>query len=271
MQRSRKTLDERLISLLLSNQQPLFPPAARPCTRADCSGSERRVDHLSSRSESGHTHRSKIGSVAKEGKGTQPNFRPCLGIRAENISCDAPITLPMRVLQTAPLLRHAATNAVSRTSIVTADLVDDLKYQLSNADPDSRLARDLFENPVAAAYLVVLALFGGGLAYLLYLDSQAKAKREAALREQEMVIAQFREQGLEEEAKVMEKDLRRERKANMPAPEKPKGLQAPVFAEDEGGNRFLRRQKPRTEEAREAQREKRKKRKGKRANRPGGR
>lgn len=172
----------------------------------------------------------------------------------------------MRVLATAPLLRHAAVSTVARTSVVTADVLDDLKYQLSNADPDSRPARDLVENPVAAAYLLVLALFGGGLAYLLYLDTQANARREAALREQEDVIAQFRAQGLEEEAAVMEKDLKRERKSNAPAKEKPKGLQAPIFAEDEGGNRFMKRQAPKGKEARKERKKKRKS-----PNRPGNR
>ena len=56
-------------------------------------------------------------------------------------------------------------------------------------------ARDLIENPVAAAYLVVLALFGAGLAYLLYVDTQAKAKKEAAFQEQREAAMMLREQG----------------------------------------------------------------------------
>jgi hypothetical protein len=172
----------------------------------------------------------------------------------------------MRMLSTAPLLRHAAMSTVSRTSTLTADVLDDLKYQLSNADPESRPARDLVENPVASAYLLVLALFGGGLAYLLYLDTQANARREAALREQEEVIAQFRAQGLEKEAAVMEKDLKRERKPKTPPKEEAKGLQGPIFAEDDGGNRFMKRQAPKGKEARKERKKKRRS-----PNRPGNR
>ena len=115
---------------------------------------------------------------------------------------------------------------------------------------------------VAAAYLLVLALFGGGLAYLLYLDTQANARREAALREQEDAIAMMREQGAlsDEAAKVLQKDLKREKRG----PKKePKGLEGPIFAEDDPGNRFERRQ------GREAAKKARKKKQGKRkASRP---
>ena len=149
-----------------------------------------------------------------------------------------------------------------------ADILDELKYQLSNSDEGSRPARDLVENPVAAAYLVVLALFGGGLAYLLWLDTQASAKREAALREQEAAIAMMREQGFEEEAAVLAKDLKAERK---PKPKPPPGM-GPMdkirqmqggsqFAEDDPGNRFERRQ---GREARKQQKSKRKNRKASR-------
>ena len=67
-------------------------------------------------------------------------------------------------------------------------------------------------------------------------------------------------------AAVMEKDLKRERKSNAPAKEKPKGLQAPIFAEDEGGNRFMKRQAPKGKEARKERKKKRKS-----PNRPGNR
>ena len=162
----------------------------------------------------------------------------------------------MRLLSTAPRLHFAAT-PLARTCTPRCDVLDDLKYQLSNADPESRPARDLVENPVAAAYLVVLAIFGGGLAYLLYLDTQAKAKRESALREQEMAIAMMREQGNEEAAAVLAKDLKRERKPPKPA-EKPKGLAADPYGDE--GNRFERRQgrEAKSKEAKKARRQKRK-------------
>ena len=113
---------------------------------------------------------------------------------------------------------------------------------------------DLIENPVAAAYLFVLALFGGGLAYLLWLDTQATARREAALKEQLEAADMLRAQGLVEEAAAVEKDLKKERKP--PAPKESKGMGLPgmgmpgmgmqpqgdSFAEDNPGNRFERRQ-----------------------------
>ena len=158
------------------------------------------------------------------------------------------------VPSTAPLLR--ATSPF-RACNPRADVLDDLKYQLSNADPATRPARDLVENPVATAYLFVLALFGGGLAYLLYLDTQAKARREAALLEQEEAIRMMREQGYEEEAAILQKDLKQERKAPNKKADQPKGLKAPIFAEDDAGNRFERRQ---GREAKKQRKEKKKKR-----------
>jgi len=158
-----------------------------------------------------------------------------------------------------PLLRFAATQPALRTAAPRLDVLDDLKYQLSNADPESRPARDLVENPVAAAYLVVLAIFGGGLAYLLYLDTQANAKREAALKEQREAAEMLRAQGLDDAAFALERDLKKERKearAKKAAAEKPMGMGMGMpgmgmggggnaFAEDlDTGNRFERRQGP---------------------------
>ena len=140
-----------------------------------------------------------------------------------------------------PVLLRAAAPAV-RAQCCRMDVLDDLKYQLSNADPESRPARDLVENPVAAAYLVVLAILGGGLAYLLYLDTQATAKREAALKEQMEAAEMLRAQGLVKEASVLDSDLKRESKPPKPAPQGMQPQQGNVFAEDLGGNRFERRQ-----------------------------
>ena len=124
------------------------------------------------------------------------------------------------------------------------DVLEDLKYQLSNADEGSRPARDLVENPIASAYLVVLAILGGGLAYLLYLDTQTKAKREAAYQEQRQAAEMLRAQGLEVEAAELDRDLKRIEKASKAAkdPPKPRGLQADPYDDSSGGNRFLRRQ-----------------------------
>ena len=160
-----------------------------------------------------------------------------------------PVATSTRPLLAAPsVLRHVSPRC---------DVLDDLKYQLSNSDEGTRPARDLVENPVAAAYLFVLALFGGGLAYLLYLDTQAASKREAAFREQQEAAEMLRAQGLEQEAAVLDRDLKQQKKANKPAKEKPKGLAADPYGDADQGNRFERRQ------GRAAKRAKRKKKKQK--------
>ena len=146
----------------------------------------------------------------------------------------------MRILPL-PSLRAAAPIAL-RAATPRADILEDLKYQLSNADEGTRPARDVVENPVAFAYIIVLALLGGGLAYLLFLDTQASARNKAALEEQERAVAMMREQGLEAEAAVLEKDLKKERRAAKPKPEQPKGLAADPEGMSPDANRFERRQ-----------------------------
>lgn len=164
----------------------------------------------------------------------------------------------------APLLPMRA--AVSRHAVAPRmDILDELKYQLSNSDEGTRPARDLIENPVAAAYLLVLALFGAGLGYLIYSDTQAKARREAAYREQEAAAEMLRAQGLEAEAAVLDRDLKKQVKADSKPkgePSKPKGLAADPYDMMDSGNRFERRQ------SRTAKREKKEKRRaGKRKGR----
>ena len=165
----------------------------------------------------------------------------------------------MRLLSPAPTLRFPRP-FLARTPTPRADLLEDIKYGLSNSDAESRPARDLIENPVAFAYLLVLAAFGAGLAYLLYSDTQAKGRREAALREQRAAAQMLREQGLEQEAAVLDRDLKVERRREARAEAKkdePKGLAADPYAGfGDEGNRFERRQ---GREARKAKTEKRRK------------
>ena len=118
---------------------------------------------------------------------------------------------------------------------------DDLNKRINYIDYLQQ-ARDVVENPVAFAYIIVLALLGGGLAYLLFLDTQASARNKAALEEQERAVAMMREQGLEAEAAVLEKDLKKERRAAKPKPEQPKGLAADPEGMSPDANRFERRQ-----------------------------
>jgi hypothetical protein len=145
----------------------------------------------------------------------------------------------MVVVGAQPLLRFVLT--APRCKPPRADILDELKYQLSNSDEGTRPTSDLVENPVAAAYLAVLVLFGAGLAYLLWSDTQATARKEAAFREQMAAAEMLRAQGLDEEAAVLDRDLKKQRKPNKPAAEKPKGLAADPYGDD-SGNRFERRQ-----------------------------
>ena len=183
----------------------------------------------------------------------------------------------------APCLRHAiCSQSASFTRVggsPRCGFVDELKYQLSNADEESRPARDLVENPAAFAcalvaalnllsaalplriqrpcarspaaavlmphvgsldrYLIVLFLLASGLAYLASEDRRIAARQEQSLRELEDAASMLREQGLSTEAAVLDKEIKTQRKP--PEPPKPKGLASDPF-DDDDGNRFQRRQ-----------------------------
>ena len=142
-----------------------------------------------------------------------------------------------------PPLRFATTTAARLRSAPRLGLFDDLKYQLSNADEGSRPARDLVENPIALAYLLVLAAMAGGLAWLALQDSRNAARREASLLEMQDAAEMLREQGKLEEAAELERDLGLQRQPKEPTKPKPRGLAADPYGMDEdGGNRFERRQ-----------------------------
>ena len=88
-----------------------------------------------------------------------------------------------------------------------------------NDGESTRPARDLIENPAALAYLVVLTILVGFLAFLAISDQQAKQRaRERAQRMEEdmqsvMATTQsLREQGKLEEASVLEGELRNMRR-----------------------------------------------------------
>ena len=90
-----------------------------------------------------------------------------------------------------------------RSGVPRANVVDDLKYQLGNADEGTRPASDLVDQPAALAYLFVLLFMASGLAYLANQDRKIAARREESLRELEEQAAVLREQGLEEQAAVL--------------------------------------------------------------------
>lgn len=149
----------------------------------------------------------------------------------------------MRILlnPAAPLL-GVSRQPLARSCAARCDILDELKYQLSNSDEETRPARDLVENPVALAYLIVLVGLAGGLAYLLYMDKQAGARREAAYREQREAAEMLRLQGLEDAALELDRDLKQLKKAKKAESKpKPMGLQADII-DDASGNRFVRRQ-----------------------------
>ena len=142
-------------------------------------------------------------------------------------------------------MRFATTMGAARLRSATPrlDLVDELRYQLSNADEGTRPARDLVENPIAFAYLLVLAAMAGGLAWLALQDSRNAARREASLLEMQDAADMLREQGRLQEAAVLEQDLTKQRQPKEPKPEpKPRGIAADPYSLDEDGNRFQRRQ-----------------------------
>ena len=148
----------------------------------------------------------------------------------------------MRTLTGQPCFRAIASTPRYAVTSPRMDMLEELKYQLSNSDEGTRPARDLVENPIAAAYLVVLALLGAGLAFLIYSDSKSGARRSMALSEQADAAEMLRQQGLEEQAAVLESDLVKQQEVDAPMPSKPRGLAADPYGDMESGNRFERRQ-----------------------------
>ena len=148
------------------------------------------------------------------------------------------------VVRSAPLLHSRGAMACSaRLGSPCCSVLDELKYQLSNSDEESRPARDLIENPIAFAYLIVLFALAAGLAYLALEDRRIAARQAQSLSEQMDAAEMLRAQGLDTEAMVLERDAKAQRKAAKPAPEKPKGLaNTDPYGDDDEGNRFQRRQ-----------------------------
>jgi len=175
--------------------------------------------------------------------------------RGSNAPFVQPLTLTKGIRSRAPSLVNvpdaSGINAVRpglhgttapRGGEVRMDILEELKYQLSNSDEEIRPASDLVETPIALAYLVILALLAAGLASLAYSDTQAKARREAALREQEEAAEMLRARGLTAEAKVLERDLKKE--STLAKPKKPKEnvRNTDPYGDTVEGNRFVRRQ-----------------------------
>lgn len=182
----------------------------------------------------------------------------------------------MRVALHSPPLRGLAQRCAP-PRLGLEEVAGELRYQLSNADPESRPARDLIESGPATAYLVVLALFAAGLAWLALADSRAKAKREEGMAEIEAAAERMRADGYAEEAAVLDSELKDMRRKPKPKKEEgaawgdprlrvlgsafqPKVGDAAAGFDDDEGSRFERRQKKKKEKGKP-------KRKGKRRSR----
>ena len=119
-----------------------------------------------------------------------------------------------------------------------------------NDGESTRPVRDLVENDAAVAYLVVLAVLFSFLAYLAVADQRAKRRKEEDMRSVMAATESLREQGNVDAAKVLEREMRRVKKAETKAAEAkgfslPKPKQ-PSRVEEEAGNRFDRRVRARS-------------------------
>uniref|UniRef100_A0A7S0NZL0 Uncharacterized protein n=1 Tax=Calcidiscus leptoporus TaxID=127549 RepID=A0A7S0NZL0_9EUKA len=105
------------------------------------------------------------------------------------------------------------------------------------ADEGARPVSDLTSNPIASAYLLVLAVLFSFLGWLLYSDVQAKKQRQAGVTEMLEIAADLKTQGKDQEAAAVRAEALNlsGRGAEQSAPKK----EAAPF---EGINRFQRRQ-----------------------------
>ena len=172
----------------------------------------------------------------------------------------------MTFLAARPLLRASRCPVVARSTAPCALAAYEAPLALLSdvGNPVS----DLFQSPVAVAYLGVLTVLFGFLGFLAYSDAQGKARRReaAAQRAQAMeemarVTPQLREQGKDEEADAIEREMDRLRAAEMsssaaPSPPGRQREKAPMWMPggafvapgtepsslEDTGNRFMRRQ-----------------------------
>ncbi len=124
------------------------------------------------------------------------------------------------------------------------DVLENIKFQFSNSDPGTRPTSDLIESLPATAYLIVLAIFGGGLAWLALADARSASARKESMDFVEQEAARMRAEGLDREASILESDIINESTTEAAAP---KGLFGgrvadPDSLDAEEGNRFQRRQ-----------------------------
>lgn len=126
------------------------------------------------------------------------------------------------------------------------DILEDLKYQLSNADPESRPFSDVTDNKAGALYTFFLILTLGWVAWIIIKDQQQRRAQNTKFKEQREAINMFKEQGRDDVARMLEIDLEKEI-VKEEEPEKKKKWKPPPVVEEIGGsvedagNRYIRR------------------------------
>eukprot|EP00966_Prymnesium_polylepis_P084029 1945480-Prymnesium_polylepis.1 len=150
-----------------------------------------------------------------------------------------------------PLLRAAQSRAVAcRMSLPSFALLGDVT--IDQGPEGSQPVSALFEDGLAIAYLGVLTVLFGFLAYLALADRSAKKRREESLYEMQAVSENLRREGKDVEAAVLEGEMQRLKSKPAPAPQpkpwEPGGIGGAPLNQPKGmtpsdeGNRFMRRQ-----------------------------
>lgn len=155
----------------------------------------------------------------------------------------APLSFLARPLAPFGSRRHAPVRAVlplADGSVASSSLGDVLVALAENDGESTRPVADLVENNVAVAYLVVLAFLFSFLAYLALADQRIKKRKEEDMREVMAATERLREQGKLDEAKVLEREMRRADRAEK-REAKAAAKPAARGPEPEEGNRFARR------------------------------
>ncbi|KAL1521330.1 hypothetical protein AB1Y20_020997 [Prymnesium parvum] len=139
-----------------------------------------------------------------------------------------------------PQLRPTVAGVTARTapprlSLLGLSLVADIT--VDQGPEGSQPVSALLENGIAVAYLGVLAVLFGFLAYLALADQRAKKRREESMLEMQEVSEALRREGKVVEAEVLEGELKKIKEE----PQKVQTKRQTAGFEDEG-NRFSRRQ-----------------------------
>mmetsp|Transcript_95429 Transcript_95429/g.179507 ORF Transcript_95429/g.179507 Transcript_95429/m.179507 type:complete len:618 (+) Transcript_95429:75-1928(+) len=89
----------------------------------------------------------------------------------------------------------------------SGDLVEELKYQLSSADPETKGVDAIVRDPAGAGVLILLAAVVGFLGYIGNLDKKQTTRAKSGLESMERMPEILREQGNYEAAAILERDV----------------------------------------------------------------